>query len=235
MIAGRGFVFVILWALCSLVLASCEELRGPGGGETHQRVDVTVAVRPEGSDALVNGLAGSGTGQFGTSLIVVVAEGTAPLANHADLSSASVYDQALLDLTTSTVSLTVPLGTSLQLFEYTFNDILTQAQIETELPIGGVPNVSAPFAVQPDVTELLVDVPLTPTSFGEGFSGALDPSLWEQAGGVTSSGGVLQLAASIVFDDAATDAERATGDRARIRSNRNILLNSHRVAGTLAV
>ena len=64
-----------------------------------------------------------GSGQIGTSLIIAVPDGTTAPDNQADLDPNAAYDQALLDLSTSTVTLTLPIGVSMRFFEYTFNDI----------------------------------------------------------------------------------------------------------------
>ena len=96
--------------LLSLSMLSCEGLLGPDGGQVHQRVQVSMSVRKPVPAALINGLAVTGPSQFGTSLIVLVPEGTESTPIFEQIAGVDVLDRQLLDLATSSVSLGVPLG-----------------------------------------------------------------------------------------------------------------------------
>ena len=227
---------LLQFLLLGVVLSACLQDYGPTG---RQRVDVGIAVRDAPTSAGQNFATGQGNLQIGTSLIIAVPDGTASNPRFEQIAAADVLAQGLLDLTTSSVVLSLPAETPIQLFEYTFNDTLTLNEILTNSPIAGDPNTSSPFTVSLTDTVLNISLPLQTTSFTETFTAtALDPLLWEPAiGDVTVGGGEAVITASAAHSPVppATDEQNRAGVSSRIRSNRNLLLNSQRVAGKIRI
>lgn len=239
----RWILAVVITALLPFMFASCDSPFGQDGGQVHQRVDVKLNVRKPVPAALTNGLAASGTGQIGTSMIVAVADGTEPVARFELIAESDFVDRALLDLSTSSVSLSIPLGVSIQLFEYTFNDTLTLDSILADLPVAGEPNVSSAFLVGPDsFDEITGDVEinlllsLQTTSIVEDFSSAPGSVNWERIdAGADVNGGVLTLRTVAGFDGSADATGNRFGTSNIMQTNRNLLLTDQRIAGRIRI
>ncbi|MFH2129700.1 MAG: hypothetical protein ABIK68_04940 [bacterium] len=94
----------------------------------------------------------------GTALIIAVDAGT-PFSEDYN-SIQGFYDKQLVDLTTSTVTLTLPINTSLQLFEYTFNPSYSLNNLNsTNYPVF-TKAVLGPFTLTGATTTIALDANL---------------------------------------------------------------------------
>ena len=246
---------LLLLPFLAAALSSCLD---EYGDPAHQRVSVDISLRDTPSNALslsdtpYNYATGESAAQFGTSLIIAVPNGTTPTPRYEQLPNFTLLPKGLLDLANSTVQgLTLPVSTPLQLFEYTLNDTVApmgsvdpDRSQDTNVPLDLLenprivsgPNVSTPFGINSNDTAIQLSLPVQTTSFTEDFSGALDPMIWQPAiGDVTISGGEAVITGSANYNASNTFEQARAGKSSRIRNNRNLRLNSQRVAGKLRI
>ncbi len=121
--AARFLIWMIV-LFTMLGLGSCNQPRDRssyGGDGTYARVSVHVDSRSTSRQIQPNNRYLNEFGipaPSGTALIIAVPAGTSFSDTYNSVTG--YYDKQLVDLTTSTVTLTLPLNTSIQLFEYTF-------------------------------------------------------------------------------------------------------------------
>ena len=155
-----------LLLVAGLLLTACNEPRDPSSYHGQEWVTVNFDLHGgAGSQPQATGVLGS---EIGSSLIMVYPEAT-PLTPFPWTMPAPI-DSAMLDTATSSVQLTVPTGTSLQLVEYVFNDALTRADVDSRIAVPGGPNVSAPFTIASGTSTTVVQLPVTTMSFAEGLN-----------------------------------------------------------------
>lgn len=93
-----------------------------------------------------------------TALIIAVNEGTTFSENYNNISD--WHDKQLVDLTTSTVTMMLPLNQSLQLFEYTFNQSYSLSDLNGTDQFVFTKAILGPFTLTESTTEIELDADL---------------------------------------------------------------------------
>ena len=121
----RNFIILLSVLLVVLIFSSCRKLDKEGPATA----TVSIKVNHSQSASRMARVSTSFTAGVDTELIVLVPDNTT--FNQQYLSLENRYQFALTDLSTDTVSLTVPLDTGIKLFSYAyFDEIFTQIELE---------------------------------------------------------------------------------------------------------
>ena len=134
-----GSIKILVWTFILVYLmglAACNQPRDRssyGGSESYAKVSVHVNSRSNSitfrpNNRYLNEL--DVPAPNGTALIVAVPAGTSFTNDYNSISG--FFDKGLVDLATSTVTLTLPLNTSMELFEYTFIKSYTLNNLNNE-------------------------------------------------------------------------------------------------------